>query len=85
MVPAEVTAMPDQPTRATIYFDADLHQALRLKAAGTHRSISELVNDAVRQALAEDQDDLEANRARSGEAALSFEALLSKLRKQGKL
>ena len=41
--------------RSTVYFDESLHSALRLKAAYTHRSVSDIVNDAVRAALAEDQ------------------------------
>ena len=44
--------------RSTIYFDSQLHAALRLKAAHTNRSVSDIVNDAVREALAEDQEDL---------------------------
>ena len=46
--------------RATIYLDPDLHRALRVKAAETDKSISDLVNDAVRQNLAEDAEDLAA-------------------------
>ena len=47
-----------ETTRATIYLDSDLHRALRLKAASTHRSVSDLVAEAVREALREDQEDL---------------------------
>jgi len=50
--------MAEAPKRSTIYFDPRLHAALRLKAAHTNRSLSELVNDAVREALAEDEEDL---------------------------
>ena len=46
--------------RATVYFDADLHRALRVKAAETDRSMSDLVNEAVKQTLAEDAEDLAA-------------------------
>ena len=46
--------------RATIYFDTNLHKALRLKSVETSRSVSELVNDAVKEALAEDAEDLKA-------------------------
>ena len=52
--------MDDSSKRATVYFDADLHQALRLKAAVSSRSISEIVNEAVRRSLAEDAEDLAA-------------------------
>ena len=53
--------------RATVYFDPDLHRALRFKAAETQRSVSELVNNAVRRSLAEDADDLAAFEARRNE------------------
>jgi hypothetical protein len=71
--------------RATIYFDADLHKALRLKAADTHRSISEIVNDAVRQALREDQEDLAAVEDRVAEPTITYAALLKDLKAHGKL
>jgi|APSaa5957512622_1039677.scaffolds.fasta_scaffold30852_2 hypothetical protein len=59
--------------RSTIYFDPEIHRALRLKAAETDRSISNLVNDAVKLALTEDTEDLIAFDKRSGEPNLSFE------------
>ena len=71
--------------RATIYFDASVHQALRLKAAATDRSISDMVNDAVRIALAEDAEDLAAVEARQGERGISFESLVRDLRKRGRI
>lgn len=52
--------------RATLYLDADLHRAVRVKAAETERSVSELLNEALRQSLAEDAEDLEASRSREG-------------------
>ena len=73
------------PHRATIYFDADLHKALRLKAADTHRSISEIVNDAVRQAMREDQEDLAAVEDRIAEPTITYEALLKDLKAHGTL
>ena len=78
--------MSEKPVqRATIYFDADLHKALRLKAADTHRSISEIVNAAVRQAMREDQEDLAAVKDRIAEPTISYEALLEDLKAHGKL
>ena len=75
-----------QPSkRATIYFEPALHRAIRLKAAHTNRSLSEIVNDAVRWALREDQEDLEAFEDRIGEPTLSYEALLKELKANGKL
>jgi len=71
--------------RATVYLDAPLHRALRLKAAETERTISDLVNEAVRQALAEDADDLAAIEARKSEPTRSFEAFVGSLRRRGKL
>lgn len=71
--------------RATVYFDSQIHRALRLKAAETDRTISELVNDAVRFNLAEDAEDLAAFEERANEPNLSFEDVLKDLRKRGKL
>ena len=75
----------DSTTRATIYLDADLHRALRLKAASTRRSISELVSDAVRESLREDQEDLAAVAARVAEPSVTHEAFLRKLKADGTL
>jgi hypothetical protein len=71
--------------RATIYFEPALHRAIRLKAAHTNRSLSEIVNDAVRLSLREDQEDLEAFEDRIAEPTLSYEALLKDLKANGKL
>ena len=71
--------------RATIYLEAPLHRALRLKSAETEASVSELVNAAVRQSLAEDADDLAAFRDRVSEPRVSFEAVVRDLKKRGKL
>jgi hypothetical protein len=71
--------------RATVYFDASLHRALRLKAAETDQSLSKLVNAALRQSLAEDASDLAAFAARALEPSLAFEAVLKDLRRRGKL
>ena len=73
------------PKRSTIYFDPELHRALRLKAAATDRSISDVVNDAVRQSLSEDAADLEMFEQRRREPALDFDAVVMKLRRSGKL
>jgi len=71
--------------RATIYFDPALHRILRLKAAETDRSISDLVNDAIRAALAEDAEDFEAFEAREPEPDYSFEDAVKDLKRRGKL
>jgi plasmid stability protein len=77
--------MGDYAIRATVYFDAELHRALRLKAAHTRRSISDLVNDAVQHALREDQEDLAAFEERVNEPLISYEQLLKDLKKHGKI
>lgn len=71
--------------RSTIYFDPEVHQALRLKAAATDRSISEMVNEAVRTALAEDAEDLASFKERRGETAISFETFVQGLRRRGRI
>lgn len=76
--------MPDAK-RSTIYFDPDLHRALRLKAAAQEKSISDLVNDAVRQTLSEDAVDLEAFETRRREPSVDFEDVVKRLRRSGKL
>ena len=70
--------------RSTVYFEHALYKALRLKAVSTDCSVSELVNDAVRLALHEDQEDLAVFEARAAEPTLSYEELLSDLKTHGK-
>jgi plasmid stability protein len=77
--------MAELSKRSTIYFDPDLHRVLRLKAASTNRSVSEIVNEALRQSLQEDQEDLAAFEDRVAEPVMSYEALLKDLKKHGKL
>ena len=77
--------MSSSTVRSTIYLDAALHQALRLKAATAHRSISEIVNDAVRAALREDEEDLAAFAERVREKPVSYEAFLAQLKADGTL
>ena len=71
--------------RATVYFDASLHRALRVKAAVTEKSLSEIVNAAVKQSMAEDAEDLAAFKDRALEPNLAFEAVLKDLKQRGKL
>jgi hypothetical protein len=71
--------------RATIYFEPEIHKAIRLKAADTHRTLSDIVNEAVRVALREDQEDLAAFEDRVAEPVISYEALLKDLKANGKL
>jgi len=71
--------------RSTVYFDPLIHRALRLKSAETDRSISELVNDAVKASLAEDAEDLAAFEERASEPNLSFEQVVKDLKRSGKI
>ena len=75
----------DESKRATIHLDADVHRALRLKAAATNRSMSATVNDAVRMALAEDAVDLAAVDQRVAEPSVSFDAFVRDLHERGRL
>ena len=71
------------PKRATVYFKPEIHKALRVKAAETDRSISELVNEAVRETFAEDVEDLAAFEERAREKSTRFEAIVKRLRRRG--
>jgi hypothetical protein len=71
--------------RATVYFEPEIHRALRLKAASSERSISDVVNDAVRLTLAEDAEDLEAFDKRAREPNLDFEQFVKALKRRGKI
>ena len=71
--------------RSTIYLDPKLHKALRIKAIETSHSMSELVNEAVAQTLAEDAEDLAAFKQRAHEPLISFEDALKELKQHGKI
>ena len=77
--------MATQTKRATIYFDPNLHKALRLKAVETSRSVSDLVNEAVRDALSEDAEDLLAFEERADESLISYEEMVKRLKKDGRV
>jgi hypothetical protein len=74
-----------QSKRATVYLDPDLHKALKIKSAQSDRTLSELVNLAVRLSLAEDYEDLLAFDERKDEPNLDFEEVLKELKASGKL
>lgn len=69
--------------RATIYFDPDLHKALKLKAFETSRSISEIVNRSVKEALLEDAEDIAAFEDRKDDPLIGYDEMLKKLKKDG--
>jgi plasmid stability protein len=71
--------------RATIYLDADLHRALKMKSAVQDRSVSDLVNDAVRELLREDAEDLAAFEERADEPFVAYEEMVKWLKDDGKL
>ena len=75
--------MATQMKRATIYFDPDLHKALKLKAFETSRSITDIVNQSVRETLSEDAEDLAAFEERKEESLVSYDEMLKKLKKNG--
>ncbi len=77
--------MATQNKRATIYFNPDLHKALRLKSVETSRSVSDLVNEAVREALAEDAEDLAAFVDRAKEPLISYDEMVKRLKQDGRI
>lgn len=77
--------MTELSKRATVYLDPLLHRALRIKAAETSSSLSELVNEAVRQSLAEDQEDLAVFEERAAEPVAAFEDVLAELKRRGRI
>jgi len=78
-------SMSNLSKRSTVYFDPDIHQALKLRAATTDTSLSELIDEAARLLLSEDQEDLAAIEARVSDPVVSYEALLEDLKKHGKI
>lgn len=77
--------MSNLSKRSTIYFDPELHQALKIKSVTSARSVSELVDEALRQVMSEDQEDIQSYNERSKEPNISYEALLAQLKQHGKI
>jgi predicted transcriptional regulator len=77
--------MTTQNKRTTIYLDPELHKALRLKAAANSKSVTELINDAVRESLAEDIKDIKAIKEREKEPLISYDEMIKRLKKDGLL
>ena len=71
--------------RATVYLESEIHRALRLKAVETDRTISDIVNDAVKRSLSEDAEDLAAFEQRGQESPLRFENVVKDLKRRGKI
>ncbi|MDI6741936.1 MAG: hypothetical protein QMD11_04265 [Smithella sp.] len=77
--------MKSAAMRATVYLEPDLHKALRLKAVETSQSLSKLVNDAIKESLAEDAEDIGAFEERAKEPLISYESMVKRLKKDGRL
>ncbi|NLU41668.1 MAG: CopG family transcriptional regulator [Firmicutes bacterium] len=74
------------PTKkATVYLDADLHKALRLKAVETSRSLSDLINEAIRRSLTEDAEDIAAFAERVSEPLISYDEMIKRLKNDGRI
>ena len=71
--------------RATVYFDPAIHKALKLKSIETSKSISDLVNMAVKESLAEDAEDIIAYEERANEPLISFSEVVKRLKKDGRI
>ena len=78
-------AMDSKKKRATVYFESDVHRALRLKAATLDRSISDMVNEAVKASLAEDAEDLAAFSERKKDKSISFDTFVQGLKRRGRI
>ncbi|HEY93319.1 MAG TPA: CopG family transcriptional regulator [Dehalococcoidia bacterium] len=77
--------MSVQSRRTTVYLDADLHKALRLKAVENSRTVSDLVNEAIRQSLAEDAEDITAFAEGVNEPLIGYDEMVTKLKKNGRI
>ena len=77
--------MATEAKRVTVYFNPDIHKALRLKAVETSRTVSDLVNEAVREALAEDAEDIRALDERANEPLISYEEMIKRLEEDGRI
>jgi len=77
--------MSTQAKRATVYLKPELHKALRLKAVETSTSVSELINKAIREAIVEDAEDFAAFEGRAREPLISYDEMIKRLRKDGRI
>ena len=77
--------MAIQTKRTTIYLDTDLHKVLRLKSVETSRSVSEIVNDAVKISFAEDAEDIAAFEERKTEPLISYDEMVKRLKQDGRI
>lgn len=71
--------------RSTVYLDTKILRTLRREAERTDRTLSQVVNDTLRQSLDEDAYDRALFAARSHERAIPFAQVVRKLKRSGKL
>ena len=77
--------MPNLSKRATVYFDPAIHRVLKVKAAETSTSISDIIDKAIRRELLEDEEDLQVFKERMSEPTISYDKLVADLKKNGKI
>ena len=77
--------MSNLSKRATVYFDPAIHRVLKVKAAETSTSISDIIDNAIRRELLEDEDDLRTFKERVSEPTISYDKLVAELKKSGKI
>jgi hypothetical protein len=77
--------MSNLSKRATVYFDPAIHRVLKVKAAETSTSISDIIDNAIRRELLEDEEDLRAFKERLSEPNVSYDKLVAELKKSGKI
>ena len=71
--------------RSTVYLDSNLHKALRVKSIETSRSMSDLINEAIRDSIAEDAEDLAIFDKRADEPLISYDKMVKRLKKDGRI
>jgi predicted DNA-binding protein len=71
--------------RATIYFDPEIHKTLKMKSVEVSKSMSELINEIIKRELLEDAEDLKAFKNRVSEPTVSYESMVEKLKRDGKI
>jgi hypothetical protein len=69
----------------TVYLDPKVARAIKVKAAMTARSVSQLINDALLEQLRQDQDDLSYVRKHRKDRGRPLEEFLAEMKKNGDL
>ena len=72
-----------EPT--TVYLDADIARAAKVKAALNDKSMSDIVSEALGRYLSEDASDLVLARKRKNQPARSYDELVTALKRDGLL